>query len=216
MRTCKHRGRCSIFVRLLLALIVTMFAMHLILAALFGRLFNNGITDTLESNIQNYTEYLIQDIGSPPDTIKVNRYTSKFDFQYCYESDDMTWASDPAMPTIEHVLANPGHRVPGPTSTWRQNFLVTHPDGSRALIRWTPGSFDNTHRKFFYMALAVVTLIFMMSHGYTRRVLKPIRLLQKGVDKVRDGDLDTKVPIIREDELGQLTETFNDMTRRIK
>jgi len=47
-------------------------------------------------------------------------------------------------------------------------------------------------------------------------VLQPVRALADGTRRVADGDLTTTVPVTRDDELGDLATTFNEMTRRLR
>ena len=46
--------------------------------------------------------------------------------------------------------------------------------------------------------------------------LRPLRWLKEGVDKVSEGDLSTRVPVVRMDEIGQVGRAFNRMTGRVE
>jgi len=46
--------------------------------------------------------------------------------------------------------------------------------------------------------------------------LRPLRWLKEGVDKVSEGDLSTRVPVVRMDEVGQVGRAFNRMTGRVE
>ena len=74
---------------------------------------------------------------------------------------------------------------------------------------------------FLYAVLLAVVLaagsaaIFVarwLAHSTTR----PLGDLAWAADQVASGDLDTRVPIVRPDELGRLAATFNRMTRELK
>jgi signal transduction histidine kinase/ActR/RegA family two-component response regulator len=56
------------------------------------------------------------------------------------------------------------------------------------------------------------TLIFVVR----RRVWRPLRDLETGLAQVADGDLSVRVPVRGADELGQLAEHFNAMTRVLR
>ena len=49
-----------------------------------------------------------------------------------------------------------------------------------------------------------------------RRMWKPLSALQRGINSVSDGDLSTQVPVVVEDELGNVTVHFNHMTRVLR
>ncbi len=59
-------------------------------------------------------------------------------------------------------------------------------------------------------------LAILISIIISRRFLHPIKDLSEGMHKFKHGDLDTVVDIKEENEFGELAESFNDMTRRIK
>ena len=46
--------------------------------------------------------------------------------------------------------------------------------------------------------------------------LKPLRWLKEGVERVSEGDLSTRVPVVRMDEIGQVGRAFNQMTGRVE
>ena len=46
--------------------------------------------------------------------------------------------------------------------------------------------------------------------------LRPLRWLKEGVEKVSEGDLSTRVPVVRMDEIGQVGRAFNQMTGRLE
>lgn len=62
-----------------------------------------------------------------------------------------------------------------------------------------------------YFCITLV-LIFIMS----KRFVQPIHELQKNIDLVKQGDLDTMVPVTNNDEIGQLSIQYNEMLQQIK
>ena len=61
------------------------------------------------------------------------------------------------------------------------------------------------------MVLAVVGSGFWFLH----RQLKPLSGLRNGVDAVARGDFDARVPVVRNDEIGQVAGAFNEMAGRV-
>ncbi|KYK27369.1 hypothetical protein AYK26_03865 [Euryarchaeota archaeon SM23-78] len=62
----------------------------------------------------------------------------------------------------------------------------------------------------FVLFIAVLLIIVF------KKLLKPVTHLQEGVKEVRMGNLDYKIKIISKDELGDLADTFNQMTTDLK
>ena len=60
--------------------------------------------------------------------------------------------------------------------------------------------------------LAIVVILWLFFH---RRVVKPVGQLLRATNMVAAGDLEHQLPVRRNDELGLLQRSFNDMTRRL-
>ena len=60
------------------------------------------------------------------------------------------------------------------------------------------------------LIIVAVTYVVQLSQ------LRPLRWLQEGVEKVSEGDLTTRVPVVRMDEVGQVGRAFNRMTERVQ
>ncbi len=50
----------------------------------------------------------------------------------------------------------------------------------------------------------------------SRRLTRPIRDIQRGLNKISKGNLDTTIKVTSNDELGNLAEAYNEMVRRLK
>ena len=55
-----------------------------------------------------------------------------------------------------------------------------------------------------------------MSAWAYRVIIKPVRMLGKATEKIRDGDLDFKIEVRELDEIGQLCQAFDEMRQRLK
>lgn len=66
------------------------------------------------------------------------------------------------------------------------------------------------------LTLLLITLGIALSHGFARRISKPIETLAQGMSRVREGDFDAKVTIGSRDEIASLADNFNVMTQGLK
>jgi PAS domain S-box-containing protein len=65
------------------------------------------------------------------------------------------------------------------------------------------------------LTLSLSGMMFTLSIIARRNVLNPIRKLQAGMDRVGKGDLEYRVPVRQQDEIGDVTATFNTMVKRL-
>jgi nitrogen fixation/metabolism regulation signal transduction histidine kinase len=64
--------------------------------------------------------------------------------------------------------------------------------------------------------LFVLLLSTLLTMVIARRTTQPIRALERHTQRVAGGDLDARIAITTDDELGQLARAFNDMTAQVK
>ncbi|MFZ5648216.1 MAG: ATP-binding protein [Bacillota bacterium] len=70
--------------------------------------------------------------------------------------------------------------------------------------------------KFLLATAVVIIIVTSISIFFALRFTQPIEVLERGVKRVGGGDLNYIIPVEREDEIGQLVITFNQMTRELK
>jgi diguanylate cyclase (GGDEF)-like protein len=64
--------------------------------------------------------------------------------------------------------------------------------------------------------LAILLLFTFVAYQITGAVLRPIEALYHGASRISQGDLTVEIPVPKSnDEIGLLTQTFNDMTQRL-
>lgn len=70
--------------------------------------------------------------------------------------------------------------------------------------------------KIFQVAVFAILGGFILSNVLAFYLNKPIKALAKGADEIGEGNLDVYVDIKRNDELGRLGKTFNQMAKKLK
>ena len=65
------------------------------------------------------------------------------------------------------------------------------------------------------VTFGVIILISLFSIFVAKRIVKPIRQLYEETEAVAKGDYSVQVPVISDDEIGILTERFNEMTSKL-
>lgn len=72
------------------------------------------------------------------------------------------------------------------------------------------------YRSLFLLMAVSLALCLAVSARMSASLSSPVRQLNKAMEEVQEGKLDTRIPIGRMDELGQLSRSFNTMTKELK
>jgi PAS domain S-box-containing protein len=92
--------------------------------------------------------------------------------------------------------------------------------GSKELSQMVKAeALDIERRNTLVISFSIALLILFVLLNYlviNRSLLSSISLLHEGAERIGSGDLDTKIETVRNDELGDLSRAFNDMSDRLK
>lgn len=129
------------------------------------------------------------------------------------DASDERWKSEEVFSIIqrtgdEYVLLA-GKKIPGSFSSEYSLVLVKDISSMYHEIR--------TQALFYILiylgvSLMAVLLVFLM----TRRILRPLRELQKAAQDIREGELTRRADVHSRDEIGMMAEAFNGMADRIE
>ncbi len=96
-----------------------------------------------------------------------------------------------------------------PNSDLRWSILATR-DNSDAFARL--GRFSKT---LVVAVSAMIVAVSLASMLLAQLMLRPIRRLQAGTQKISSGDYEVNIPVTSRDEIGDLTGAFNEMSRNL-
>lgn len=71
---------------------------------------------------------------------------------------------------------------------------------------------EDVTRTLFLVALGVGAVVLLLAYYSGSRITRPIQTLTETAHRIREGDLKAQADVAGEDEVGQLGETFNEMT----
>jgi len=185
------------------------FAAAIVVLAVFAfhGIRGNIFQESFESPLDEWSSYLAGRIGSDPEIARTAAQSHQMGVVLTTNEGVFAFGQDGRPTTPEH--------------------LAEHLPHSRTIIVEGHG---NLRYSFFLPenATAVVVssvlwvwiggLLFLVGVVYAVQVsqLRPLRWLKEGVDKVSEGDLSTRVPVVRMDEIGQVGRAFNHMTSRVE
>jgi signal transduction histidine kinase len=176
---------------------------------------------SFQATAVNYASYVLEDIGDPPDTAVARQVAERLGMGMRIEGPGVRWASAADFPEFGEVDLRPYPQVPGARAglserlgasadiqQGRYRYLLSLQAGRAAL--GAGNSTENVVDALFMLAVLAGVYVF------TRRLLRPVRVLSEGVERLRAGDLDVEMPTRRTDELGRLIVSFNAMARAVR
>ena len=206
--------RKSLFLRLLAIFGATVVAFLIIVYFAFSTINQNAntieaIPDFFERNI----EAIIQDIGTPPNLANAVRLSGELDWIINIRNPIMRWSSVP-----EDRLDVDSSEFSRSLTQDAEVRTVNNED----VIRVERGGFEfylypralnssGVNYLVFYIGLALAGVVLFFNYFMVNKLLSPVRLLKRGAERIRKGDLSFRVDSNRQDELGELTESINHM-----
>jgi signal transduction histidine kinase len=208
----------SVFTKLLVVIVLTGICVNIVVGGFFW-IHRSAAGRPLHKNILQYFNYIIDDLGSPPNPDRARKIGDKASLQIYFESPNLSWSTAENFSDIQKAhwrdwSSDPLIRL----GRYRGHHFVelTHESG-RFVFGLDKGlELDPERRRLVIILLSLLTLILAGAFLSIRWILKPVRWLNEGVREVSRGNLKHKVPMHRSDELRDLAAAFNDMTDRIR
>jgi signal transduction histidine kinase len=167
-------------------------------------------------------EYLVNDIGFPPDTVKADRLSEYLGLNIRFESKNLNWTSTPSVPTFEELSSAEGFKENSPS---RKSFMMEYKErryyiyntsmGTYIISAFSTQDFFNTERAIIILVL-LVSFILIPLYFILRWLYSPLKDLSDAVEQIADGNYDVNLNVKRKDELGELAKSINQMSARIK
>jgi signal transduction histidine kinase len=208
----------SVFTKLLVVIILTGICINLVVGGFFIHL-RNQFVGPFHKNVVQYLDYLIADMGNPPNLDRAREIARQSFLEIRYESPDLRWTTSNELPAD----------LKGRFNTWHQNPDIRYGkyrgrhviEVDKAAGRFIFGvsrnlPVDNARHRLLVIILVLLTVILVAAFFAIRYILRPVKWLNTGVQEVSRGNLKHRVPLKKSDELRDLAAGFNDMTDRIR
>ena len=230
--------KSSLFFRLSILIIV--FTFGLIFALAWGFWFSFERQDSiLDAHEAYFYNEMVQSWGTPPDTVKVKKDIENLHLNcviYYIENDYSRFEANNNSPKYwSSSLEFPQdvfYYVQGAEDFIKHNIEIPL-DVQFGLINNIPSTaVENGDFVFYmsydvqeevtptntsnYMLATILTIIFIISlNFFIRRYLFPLKLIKNRLVSLEDGDLNSTIPILGEDELARLSLGINKMIKEI-
>ncbi|MEQ1856785.1 MAG: HAMP domain-containing sensor histidine kinase [Longimicrobiales bacterium] len=215
------RVRRALFLKVLLVFVGAFTLVATYFAATFWLVEYRRERPSLQATAVNYAGLVLDDIERPVDTTRAREIAERLGVGMRIQGPGVDWASSEEFPGFDDVELDPYPQVPGARAGFAEGlgfsadiqrgeyrYLLSLQAGRTALRTASPT--DEILDSLFM--LAVLAGVYFV----TRRLLRPVRVLTEGVERLRAGDLDVEMPTRRTDELGRLIVSFNAMARAVR
>ncbi len=93
---------------------------------------------------------------------------------------------------------------------------VSGPGELAITLLWNRTDFVSEHNRLLLGLVVLLLTTIGVTYAVQLSQLRPLRWLRSGVEEVSRGNFSTRVPVKRQDEIGQVARAFNQMTRRVE
>ena len=206
--------RRSLFFRLLLIFGVTVILFILIISISLSELNQDSneieaIPDYFSRNIES----IIEEIGTPPNLQNAIRLAADLDWSINIRNPIMSWSSDNDRrldvdsSIYNETLTNDAEK----RTVSNEDIISVRRGGYEFYLYQRSLVSDSFNYVVLYIGLSLAAIVLFFNYFMVNRLLNPVRLLKRGAERIRQGDLGYRVISNRQDELGELTVSINGM-----
>lgn len=170
------------------------------------------------------SNYVVKDIGFPPDTTKARLISDELLINIRFQSHDFNYTTSESVPTLEELSKTDEFKAHYPTE---ESFIIPYESGDRGYTIYksprgvyilappAPKDFFNFERVLLILVI-LVSAFFIPLYILLRLLFYPLKTLSSVVHQIGKGNYDVDVPIKRKDELGELGNSIKTMAGNIK
>ena len=216
------RIRSALFLKILLVFVAALTAMGAYFVVTFWLFDWERERESVQATAANYARFVLEELGDPPDTAQARTLSERLGVGMRIAGPGVDWASAATLADFADVdlplVGGEGSVRAGidresigfgaQLERGEYRYLMALQAGRIAL-----GTGDATED-----IVDALVMIAILAGVYVlmRRLLRPVRVLSEGVERLRMGDLEVEMPTGRTDELGRLIVSFNEMARAVR
>jgi signal transduction histidine kinase len=208
----------SLVFRLLFYFLLAMLALALVLAFSFSQRLRPHVQQQILPNVERYLDYLVKDIGNPPDLAVAQELAASLPFELRIEGRGINWSSSASVEPISNyrlrVAPVPHDSIYYGHARGQEQVMIER-NGLRYLFIVEDGFRRGSERRHWLLFAGLGVILLLLYLGI-RRLLRPIGALSEQVRKIGEGDLEQSLDMVNKGELGMLAQGVNRMSRQIR
>jgi signal transduction histidine kinase len=210
----------SIFLKLIILIIIFTVLVNFSIGFIIRMSFEGGPFRPPNKLSYMFNDYFIKDIGDPPDTVKAKAVMNELGLNMRFETSESGWTSSPEIPTIDELK----NESDFDKNNGKDKFTVRKKARLYEIVKTKNGfiifspqmprdEFDL--EKIIIPLIIMITILASLLYFSLRWIFGPIKKLSEAVGQISTGNFDTKLEVNRNDELGKLADSINEMKNNI-
>lgn len=204
----------SIFLKLILLIIVFTVLVNVSIGFIVRMSFEGGPFRPPNKLSYRFNDYFLRDIGDPPDTVKAREILNDLGLNIRFETSNSNWTSNPEIPTISELREERGFDDEKSRFTIRDKsrFYEIVRTENGYIIFAPPRPRDEIDiEKAIIPVIIMITVLAALLYFSLRWIFGPVKKLSEAVGQISAGNFDVLIDIKRNDELGKLADSINEM-----
>jgi len=216
MKSIIRQIKRSLFARLLLIFLLTAVAISFVIVTPVHMHFKQNLGSSFIAHISNYADYIMNDIGTPPNLAKAKAITQTVPLALHIEGQNISWSSSADFPPMASLSARHQHHGIWIAEAHDRRYAIFERNGY-SFVFATAGLNPVEVPGWLHVAMtSTALLILLLSYLAVKWLFRPIQWLKQSAERIGRGELEYRIPAQRSDELGELTQTINNMAADIE
>ncbi len=165
-----------------------------------------------------FNQYFIKDVGDPPDTVRAREVLKELGTGVRFETSKSGWSTSPDIPGISELKKEKDFEENENRFTIRKKgriyeiiktengYVIFAPPFPREQVNIESG---------IAMLIGFMTIVAALLYFSLRWIFGPIKKLSTAVGQISQGNFDAPLDVRRNDELGNLAQSINEMKTNI-
>ena len=188
------------------------------------------LREIIGAHLALHTNYVLRDLGYPPNVERAQALIAANPIDIRIDGPTVQWSSDPDFPDPATLPFEPSEFVRGleisraggqdwslPLAEVGFGYFDRHSyaqiiEGDYRITVATPKIAEQPPPNLAWPIIGLISVMVLAGCYFAVRwVVKPITWIKAGADRIGSGELDYRIPKVRNDELGDLTGDINQM-----
>ena len=191
----------------------------LILNITIGLALSHHFDRNIRPHIVQYLDYIHQEIGSPPDIEKARALSKRIPVEITIRGPQLDWSSSarPLDVSEVHFWRRRGRHGRVAVGELGRKLILKTRNGDYTLWLAIERRGRSVHGLWVgSLAIGVMLLVLYLCYRAIRWLFQPLQPIRAGVRRIGEGELDHRIEVRRQDELGELGASINAMADDIE